>query len=159
MRLTKTQQSLYSGEKGEYNMRIMAIDYGDARTGIAISDRMGFLAGETRVINSRKEDVVVEAILDIVREYEITEIVLGYPKNMNGTIGPRAEKSEAFGQVLKEQTNLKVTLWDERRTTVDAHRILSETGNRGKKRKQKVDAVAATLILEGYLTRVKQQLD
>lgn len=132
-------------------MRVIAIDYGDARTGIAISDLMGMLAGETLVIHSRKEEEVLSEILAIARRVSATEFVLGYPKNMNGTLGPRAEKSAAFGEKLKEATGLPLTLWDERRTTVDAHRILSETGNRGKKRKEKVDAVAATLILEGFL--------
>lgn len=134
-------------------MRIMAIDYGDARTGIAISDALGLLAGEVRVIQSRKQEVVVAELETLIREYAVSELVLGYPKNMNGTLGPRAEKSEALAERLRETTGLPVILWDERRTTVDAHRILSETGNRGKKRKEKVDAVAATLILEGYLTR------
>ena len=134
-------------------MRIMAIDYGDARTGIAISDRMGILAGETRVIQSRREEQVAAEIKALAASCEASELVLGYPKNMNGTIGPRAEKSAAFAALLREVTGLPVMLWDERRTTVDAHRILSETGNRGKKRKEKVDAVAATLILEGYLQK------
>lgn len=134
-------------------MRIMAIDYGDARTGIAISDVMGLLAGEVRVIQSRKQEAVLAELDALIREYSVSELVLGYPKNMNGTLGPRAEKSEALAEQLRESTGLPVTLWDERRTTVDAHRILSETGNHGRKRKEKVDAVAATLILEGYLTR------
>lgn len=134
-------------------MRIMAIDYGDARTGVAISDATGFLTGETRVIQSRKEDVVISALVALIKEYGVSEIVLGYPKNMNGSIGPRAEKSEALGEKLRLETGLPVILWDERRTTVDARRILSETGNRGRRRKEKVDAVAASLILEGYLLR------
>ncbi len=134
-------------------MRIMAIDYGDARTGIAISDALCLLAGEVRVIQSRKQETVLTEIDALIREYAVSELVLGYPKNMNGTLGPRAEKSEALAELLREATGLPVILWDERRTTMDAHRILSETGNRGKKRKEKVDAVAATLILEGYLTR------
>ncbi|MDF2838907.1 MAG: putative Holliday junction resolvase [Evtepia sp.] len=137
-------------------MRIMAIDYGDARTGIAISDATGLLAGETRVIHSRKREEVLSELSELAIEHQVSEFVLGYPKNMNGTIGPRAEKSEALAELLREATGLPVLLWDERRTTVDAHRILSETGNRGKKRKEKVDAVAATLILEGYLLRKQQ---
>lgn len=134
-------------------MRIMAIDYGDARTGVAISDATGLLAGETRVIQSRKREVVLDELAELVKQHQVTELVLGYPKNMNGSIGPRAEKSEVLAELLREVTGLPVVLWDERRTTVDAHRILSETGNRGKRRKEKVDAVAATLILEGYLIR------
>lgn len=132
-------------------MRIMAIDYGDAHTGVAISDPTGMLAGWTTTINSRKQDVVVEQLKEIIAEWQVTELVLGYPKNMNDTKGERVLKSEALGQRLEAETGLPVHLWDERLTTVDAHRILSENGRRGKKRKQTVDAVAATLILEGYL--------
>lgn len=133
-------------------MRIMAVDYGDARTGVAISDPTGLLAGQTFVLRLYRPEHVAEELACLAAESGVEEIVLGYPKNMNDTLGPRAEKSAALGELLKERTGLPVILWDERRTTVDAHRILTETGNRGKKRKEKVDAVAATLILEGYLT-------
>ncbi|MCD8146136.1 MAG: Holliday junction resolvase RuvX [Clostridiales bacterium] len=138
-------------------MRIMAIDYGDARTGVAISDPTGLLAGYTTVISSRKQEIVVEQLLNLIAEHRVDELVLGYPKNMNDTCGERAAKSEALATVLRQQTGLPLTLWDERLTTVDAHRILSENGRRGKKRKQTVDAVAATLILEGYLGRRRNQ--
>ena len=137
-------------------MRIMAIDYGDARTGVALSDATGFLTGQTQVIHSRRQETVLEELAALAQIHGVEEIVLGYPKNMNGSIGPRAEKSESLGELLKERTGLPVILWDERRTTVDAHRILSDTGNRGKKRKEKVDAVAASLILEGYLAFRRQ---
>ncbi|MEG2000693.1 MAG: Holliday junction resolvase RuvX [Evtepia sp.] len=137
-------------------MKIMAIDYGDARTGIAISDSMGFMTGHTLVIQTRKTDLISE-ITALCKEHQISEVVLGYPKNMNGSIGPRAEKSSELAEELRLTTELPVILWDERRTTVDAHRILSETGNHGKKRKDKIDAVAASLILEGYLTLKKMQ--
>lgn len=139
-------------------MRIMAIDYGDARTGVAISDALGILTGETRVIHSKKQELVLDELCALVEQYAIAELVLGYPKNMNGSIGPRAEKSEALAEQLRKRTGKPVILWDERRTTVDAHRILSETGNRGKRRKEKVDAVAASLILEGYLIRKQQSI-
>lgn len=132
-------------------MRIMAIDYGDAHTGVAISDPTGMLAGWTTTIHSRKQDVVVEQLRAIISERQVTELVLGYPKNMNDTKGERVQKSEALAQRLEQETGLSIHLWDERLTTVDAHRILSENGRRGKKRKNTVDAVAATLILEGYL--------
>lgn len=132
-------------------MRIMAIDYGDARTGVAISDAAGILAGDAWVIESWSADSVCEEICRAASERGVERLVLGYPKNMDGSRGPRAEKSEAFAEVLREKSGLEVVLWDERRTTVDAHRILSEVGKRGKKRKKTVDAVAATLILEGYL--------
>lgn len=132
-------------------MRIMAIDYGDARTGVALSDAAGFLAGRTFLIKSRKEDVVLEELTALARREGAQELVMGYPRNMDGTLGPRAEKYAAFAQRLKEATGLPVQLWDERRTTVDAHRILGDHGIRAKNRKDKVDAVAAALILEGYL--------
>lgn len=132
-------------------MRIMAIDYGDVRTGVAISDATGLLAGRTLVIHQRKQELLASELADLADRNGVEELVLGYPKNMNDTLGPRAEKSEELAKQLRLITSLPVTLWDERRTTVDAHRILSETGNRGKKRKEKVDAVSATLILEGYL--------
>ncbi len=138
-------------------MHVMAIDYGDARTGVAISDPTGLLAGYTTVIASWKQDVVVEQLLRLITEHQVDELVLGYPKNMNDTRGDRAAKSEALAAILRERTGLPLTLWDERLTTVDAHRILSENGRRGKKRKQTVDAVAATLILEGYLGRKRNQ--
>lgn len=136
-------------------MKIMAIDYGDAHTGIAISDFTETLAGYSTVINSRKTEVVVQEIRRIIAEHGVQELVLGYPKNMDGTLGPRAEKAAAFAQVLRQETSLSVTLWDERRTTIDAHNILMGNGQNAKKRKKTVDAVAAALMLEGYLTRRK----
>lgn len=139
-------------------MRIMAIDYGDAHTGIAVSDATGFLAGYTTTINSRKAEVVLEEIANLVTTHSVEELVMGFPKNMDGTEGPRAELYRSFAAQIEEKTGLKPVLWDERRTTVDAHRILFEAGKNAKKRKKTVDAVAATLILEGYLTfkRVKK---
>ena len=136
-------------------MKIMAIDYGDAHTGIAISDFTGSLAGFTTVIHSRKEAAVIEEIRKLIADHGVTELVLGYPKNMDGTLGPRAEKCAALAETLREATSLPVTLWDERRSTVEAHNILFENGKNAKKRKKIVDAVAASLMLEGYLTRRK----
>ena len=132
-------------------MRIMAIDYGDARTGVALSDPTGFLAGQTFLIKSRKQEVVLEELAALVQRQGAQELVMGYPRNMDGTLGPRAEKYAAFARRLEEATGLPVALWDERRTTVDAHRILGEQGVRAKNRKDKIDSVASTLILEGYL--------
>ena len=129
----------------------MAIDYGDARTGVALSDPTGFLAGQTFLIKSRKQEVVLEELAALVQRQGAQELVMGYPRNMDGTLGPRAEKYAAFARRLEEATGLTVALWDERRTTVDAHRILGEQGVRAKNRKDKIDSVAATLILEGYL--------
>ena len=133
-------------------MRIMAIDYGDAHTGIAISDPAGFLAGFTTTIDAYRPEVVAERVAALAKEHGVEELVLGYPKNMDGSLGPRAEKAEAMAELLKAATSLPVVLWDERRTTIDAHQILFNSGKNAKKRKKTVDAVAASLILEGYLT-------
>ena len=138
-------------------MRIMAIDYGDAHTGIAISDPTGFLAGYTTVIDAYRPEVVAERICALVKELVVDDLVLGYPKNMDGTLGPRAEKAENMKRLLEEMSGLEVRLWDERRTTIDAHQILFNSGKNAKKRKKVVDAVAASLILEGYLTFKKSQ--
>ena len=133
-------------------MRIMAIDYGDAHTGIAISDPTGFMTGYATVITAYRPEVVAERIAALIREHGVEELVLGHPINMDGTRGPRSEKAQAMKVLLEETTSLPVTLWDERRTTIDAHQILMNNGKNAKKRKQTVDAVAASLILEGYLT-------
>ena len=136
-------------------MRIMAIDCGDAHTGIAISDPTGFLAGFTTVINAYRPEAVAEQISALAKEHGVEELVLGHPINMDGTRGPRSEKAQAMKVLLEEATSLPVVLWDERRTTIDAHQILMNSGKNAKKRKKVVDAVAATLILEGYLTYKK----
>mgnify|MGYP000704224615 CR=1 FL=1 len=140
-------------------MKIMAIDYGDAHTGIAISDATGTLAGFSTVINSRRAETVAQEICALIPQHGVTELVLGYPKNMDGTVGPRAEKAAAFSQTLRQLTGLPVTLWDERRTTIDAHNILFNNGQNAKKRKKTVDAVAAALMLEGYLTRKRLEAE
>ena len=132
-------------------MRVMAVDYGDARTGVAISDALGMLAGFTTVIHSRKPDQVAQEIGKLVSEHRVEELVMGFPRNMDGTEGPRAEKSRAFAELLRERTGLEVRLWDERRSSVEAHAILSANGKREKKHKKNVDALAAALILESYL--------
>lgn len=132
-------------------MKIMGIDYGDARTGIAISDLLCSIVGITTVIHSRNKEKTLLEIKRLVCENQIGEIVMGLPKNMNGTEGPRAELCREFAAQIEETTGLPVRLWDERRTTVEAHNILSEHNYHGKKRKNTVDAVAAALILEGYL--------
>ena len=134
-------------------MKILAVDYGDARTGIAISDLLCSIVGSTTVIHSRNPEKTLDAICQLVQENGVGEIVMGLPRNMNGTEGPRAELCREFAQRLEEKTGLKVALWDERRTTVEAHNILNDHNYHGKKRKNTVDAVAASLILEGYLTR------
>ena len=132
----------------------MGLDYGSKTVGVAVSDPLGITAQGVETICRKDENKLRKTcarIEALIEEYQVTKIVLGLPKHMNNDIGDRAEKSMAFGEMLKRRTGLEVVMWDERLTTVDAHRILSENGRRGKKRKQKVDAVAATLILEGYL--------
>ena len=140
-------------------MRILAIDYGDAHTGIAISDPTGLLAGFTTVIDAYRPEVVAERVAALAREHGAEKLVLGHPINMDGTRGPRSEKAQALKRLLEEATGLPVVLWDERRTTIDAHQILQSSGKNAKKRKKVVDAVAASLILEGYLTFVKSHPD
>ena len=132
-------------------MKIMGIDYGDARTGIAISDLLCTIVGSTTVIHSRRADKTLVEICRLVKENQIGEIVMGLPKNMDGSEGPRAQLCREFARQVEEATGLAVKLWDERRTTVEAHNILSQHNYHGQKRKDTVDAVAASLILEGYL--------
>lgn len=132
-------------------MRIMAVDYGDARTGVAVSDLLCSIVGSTTVIHSRKPDKTLAELARLAKEREVSQLVVGLPKNMDGTEGARAQLCREFAQRLEEATGLPVALWDERRTTVEAHNILSQHNYHGKKRKDTVDAVAASLILEGYL--------
>lgn len=131
--------------------KIMGIDYGDARTGVAISDLLCSIVGSTYVVPSRNTQKAIADIVKLVKDNQVGEIVVGLPKNMDGTEGVRAELCRGFADQLKEATGLPVTMWDERRTTVEAHNILSQHNYHGKKRKNTVDAVAASLILEGYL--------
>ena len=141
-----------------FSMKIMAIDYGDAHTGIAISDRTLTLTGFTTVITAYRPDIVIAEVQKLIAEHGVTELVLGHPLNMDGTRGPRAEKAEGFAEMLRDATSLPVTLWDERRTTIAAHNILMTNGKNARQRKKTVDAVAASLMLEGYLTFRKKQL-
>lgn len=134
-------------------MRIMAIDYGDARTGVAISDATGLLAGFTTVIHSRKSEQVLDELAALIAAHGVDELVMGFPRNMDGTEGPRAELYRDFAARLAERAGIEVRLWDERRTTIEAHQILHASGKKMKNHKKNVDAVAATLILEGYLSR------
>ena len=136
--------------------RIMGIDYGDARTGVAISDLLCTIAGSATVVPSRNREKAIADIVRLAKENQVGEIVVGLPRNMDGSEGPRAELCRQFAELLKEATGLPVAMWDERRTTVEAHNILSQHNYHGKKRKDTVDAVAATLILEGYLAFKKR---
>ena len=138
-------------------MRIMAIDYGDAHTGIAVSDPTGLLAGFTTVITAYRPEAVAQRVAELARQHGAEELVLGHPVNMDGSLGPRSEKAKALQILLQEATGLPVILWDERRTTIDAHQILFQSGKNARQRKKVVDAVAASLILESYLTYRKSR--
>ena len=132
-------------------MIILGVDFGDARTGLAICDKGEMLASPIGVISEHDFDRCMEKGADAAKEHRAQMIVVGFPKNMNGTIGERAELCRLFADGLQKLTNLPVELWDERCTTVSAHSYLNVTNTRGKKRKAVVDAVAATIILESYL--------
>ncbi|MDR1590153.1 MAG: Holliday junction resolvase RuvX [Oscillospiraceae bacterium] len=129
----------------------MAVDYGEARTGIAVSDPTGSIAGDAWTIVERDRDALVRKIVAEASDREVRLIVVGFPRNMDGTAGARAVRSAELADMLRGAVGIEVTLWDERLTTVDAHHILDTVGRHGKKRKTVVDAVAASLILEGYL--------
>ena len=131
--------------------RIIAIDYGDARTGVAVSDLTGTLAGEALTIQEWNAEKLAQRLAFFARERDAERFVLGLPKNMDGSEGPRAQKSHKLADTLRAIVPIPVELWDERQTTVSAANILSENGTYGKKRKDVLDAVAATVILESYM--------
>ena len=132
-------------------VKVMAIDYGDARTGVAVSDMLGMIVGFTTVVSEWNREKALEKVAALVKEHKPERLVMGFPKNMDGTEGPRADLYREFAALLEEKTGMQVILWDERRTTVEAHNILSASGKKMKQHKKNVDAVAASLILEGYL--------
>jgi putative Holliday junction resolvase len=132
-------------------MRIMAIDYGDQRIGLAVSDPTGFLAGEAWTMAEWNMERAAARIAEEAAKRGVERLVLGLPKNMDGTEGPRAEKSREFKTLLEALSGLEVVLWDERRSSVEAHAILHAGGKKEKDHRKTVDAVAASLILEGYL--------
>jgi len=131
--------------------RIMGLDYGDRRIGIALSDVFGWTAQGLEVIERRRDGNELNRIAELVKEHEVGEIVVGLPKNMNGTIGPRGEICMEFAGTLRDSLDLPVHLWDERLSTVSAERTLLEADVSRKKRKQVVDKMAASLILQNYL--------
>ncbi len=132
-------------------MKIMGVDFGDSRTGIAMCDKSEFLASPLTVIFEKNFDRCLEKTAELAKSEKAELIVVGYPKNMNNTVGERAEKCALFGEKLQEMTGIEVVMWDERCTTVSAHNYLNEVNVRGKKRKNVVDAVAAVIILESYM--------
>lgn len=132
-------------------MRILGLDVGDRTIGVAISDPLGFTAQGITTIRRKNEKIDIEKIVEICKEYQVETIVSGLPKNMNGTIGEQAEKVQRFCEALSEHIDIEIKFWDERLTTVAAHRIMIEADMSRKKRKGLVDKVASTYILQGYL--------
>lgn len=135
-------------------MRILGIDYGDSRIGIAVSDPMGWTAQGLETVKSKES--VKKALLridEIIKQYGVTKIVIGYPLNMNGTAGPRTERTEAFIGKLAELGSFEIIKWDERLTTVSAHRTMNELGIKASNKKNIVDTMSAVFILQGYLDR------
>lgn len=132
-------------------MRIMGIDYGDARTGLAVSDEMNILVGEAWTLNEWNPERVADVIAQEAQKRNVGRLVLGLPKNMDGSEGPRAEKCRDFAELLRSKTDIELVMWDERRSSIEAHAILHANGKKEKKHHKTVDAVAASLILEGYL--------
>ena len=138
-------------------MRILAVDYGDARTGLASCDKYESIASPVGTVAERNQDVLVRKISDKAKELGTEHIVVGLPMNMDGSRGERAQKCEEFAKKLSESTGLEVSMWDERVTTVQAIGIPNETNLRGRRRKAAIDTVAATLILESYLEYRKKK--
>jgi putative Holliday junction resolvase len=141
----------YGAKEKNKTMIIMSVDSGDSRTGIAVCDKFEMLASPVTVIEEKNFNACAKKTAEKAKELRAELIVVGYPKNMNNTIGERAEKCTKFGELVKELSGIEVVMWDERSTTVSAHNYLNTTNTRGKKRKAVVDAVAATIILESYM--------
>lgn len=138
-------------------MRILAVDLGLVRTGLAVSDPTGFLASPVATVTERHMDMLLEKVAQVALEQGAEEIIVGHPRNMDGSRGESARRAEDFARALEESTGKPVKLWDERMTTVSAIGYLNETDTRGKKRKAVVDTVAATIILQDYLDSLRHQ--
>ena len=135
-------------------MRILGLDYGSKTVGVAVSDPLGFTAQGVEIIRRKSENKMRQTLArieELIAQYQVEEIVLGLPKNMNNTLGDRAEKSLELKETLERRTGLPVVMWDERLTTVSANRVLMETGVRRENRQEHVDEIAAVFILQGYL--------
>lgn len=141
--------------KGNKNMRILAIDYGDSRVGLAVSDIMGWMAQGIKTVPNHGEKKLLSEIEPVLKEYNPEKIVLGLPKNMDGTMGFRVDATKKFAESLKTIYSGEIVFWDERLTTVSAAHILNETNTRRKKRKNVIDTVSACMILDDYLGRMK----
>ena len=141
-------------------MRILGLDYGSKTVGVAISDPLGLTAQGLEIVRRKSENKLRQTLArmqELVEEYQVEKIVLGFPKHMNNDIGDRAEKSLEFREMLEKRTGLEVVMWDERLSTVSAHQTMTELGIRGEKRKEYVDEIAAVFILQGYLDYLYQQ--
>ena len=138
-------------------MRILGLDLGDRTIGVAVSDPLGFTAQGITTIRRKSLQYDIEELKKICKEYNIEKVLLGYPKNMNGTEGPRCEIVREFAEVIKEQLDLPIQFWDERLSTVAAHRAMLEADLSRAKRKKIVDKIAAVYILQGYLDRSKNE--
>ncbi|MCD7959714.1 MAG: Holliday junction resolvase RuvX [Ruminococcus sp.] len=139
-------------------MIIMAIDFGETRTGIAVCDKWENMASPVRIINERNDEQRLIKTAAAAKEFQAELLLVGYPKNMNNTVGEKAKRCQDFAEKLHERTGISVKLWDERCTTISAHICMNDTNTRGKKRKEKLDAVAAAILLESYLGYRKNQL-
>ena len=140
-------------------MKIMAVDYGDSRTGLAMCDKSEILATPLTIIHMKDFDICAEKVAEAARENKAELIVVGNPINMNGTYGPRSEKCCLFAEKLRALVDVEVRMWDERSSTVTAIGVMNENNKRGKKRKESLDAVAAAVILESYLAYRKNHPD
>ena len=134
-------------------MRVLGLDVGSKTIGVAVSDEMGWTAQglETIKINEERKDFGINRLRELIIQYGVTSVVVGFPKNMNGSIGPRGEASQTFAKMLEEEFNVSTVLWDERLTTMAAERVLLEADVSRKKRKKVIDKMAAMMILQGYL--------
>jgi putative Holliday junction resolvase len=141
-------------------MRIMGLDFGSKTVGVAVSDPLGITAQGLEIVRRQSENKLrktLARIEELIKEYEVEKIVLGYPKNMNNTLGDRVQKTEEFAEMLKRRTGLEIIMWDERLSTVEAQRTMMEAGVRREDRDQYVDKIAATIILQGYLSSISDR--
>lgn len=135
-------------------MKILGLDYGEARIGVAVSDALGMLANPLDTICEKDRALQLEKVVAVAKENRVEKIVVGYPKRMDGTLGHRAEYTEEFARELSQMLDIPYVMWDERLSSTEAHRILESGGVSGKKRKTKVDKIAAVIILQGYLDSI-----